>query len=109
MALKSVTTPAGAQRFVLHCDHCDRPIAEAAQGSTVWVEGEGEAPALVVHKGDCQRATATALGVDANGLGFDELAYLPTRLEAVLEIDHEKAAASAAFLDRLRAIGGPAT
>lgn len=106
MALKSVTTPAGAQRFVLHCDQCDRPIVDAAQGSTVWVEGEGEAPALVVHKGDCQRAAATALGVGPNGLGFDELAYLPTRLEAVLQVDHESASASAAFLDRLRAIGG---
>jgi hypothetical protein len=108
MALKSVTTPAGAQRFALHCDHCDRPIVDAAQGSTVWAEGEGEAPALVVHKGDCQRAIAATLGVDANGLGFDELAYLPTRLEGALRIDHEKASASAAFLDRLRAIGGPA-
>lgn len=109
MALKSVTTPAGAQRLVLHCDQCDRPIVDAAQGSTVWAEGEGEAQALLVHKGDCQRAAAAGLGVDANGLGFDELAYLPTRLEAMLGIDHEKAAASAAFLDRLRAIGGPST
>jgi hypothetical protein len=108
MALKSVTT-AGVQRFVLHCDHCDRPIVDAAQGSTVWADGEGERPAQLVHKGDCQRAAAAALGVDANGLGFDELAYLPARLEAVLKIDGEKARAGAAFLDRIRAIGRPAT
>lgn len=108
MALKSVTNPAGAQRFTLHCDHCDRPIVDSAQGSTVWAQGEGAAPAFVVHKGDCQRAMAATLGVDANGLGFDELAYLPSRLEGALAIDDEKARASAAFLDRLRAIGGPA-
>lgn len=109
MALMSLTTAAGAQRLVLHCDQCGRPIVDAAQGSTVWADREGEAPALVVHKGDCQRAAAAGLGVDANGLGFDELAHLPTRLEGVLGIDHEKAAAAAAFLDRLRAIGGPAS
>jgi hypothetical protein len=108
MALKSVTT-AGVQRFALHCDQCDRPIVDAAQGSTVWAEGEGEAPSYVVHKGDCQRAMAAALGVDSNGLGFDELAYLPARLEGVLEIDGEKARAGAAFLDRIRAIGRPAS
>ena len=108
MALKSVTT-AGRHRFALHCDHCDRPIADAAQGSSVWAEGEGDAPAFTVHKGDCQRAMATTLGVNHNGLGVNELAYLPTRLEAVLKVNHEKASASAAFLDRLRAIGGPAT
>ena len=48
--------------------------------------------------------TLATLGVDVNRLGFDELTYLPSRLEQVLLIDSEKARASAAFLDRLRAI-----
>ena len=103
MALTSVTHE-GVHRFALHCDSCDRPITDAAQGNSVWVEGEGSGPAYVVHKGDCQRAMAATLGVDNNGLGTDELAYLPARLEAVMGVDPEKARAGAAFLDRLRAI-----
>ena len=103
MALTSVTHE-GAQRFVLNCDQCDRPIVDAAQGTTVWRDEEGTGPAYVVHKGDCQRAMAAALGVEAMRLGQDELAYLPTRLEAILRIDGEAARAQAAFLDRIRAI-----
>lgn len=103
MALTSVTHE-GVQRFVLNCDTCEKPIVEAAQGTTVWREGEGPGPAYTVHKGDCQRAMAATLGVDPMRLGQDELAYLPTRLEAVLRIDGEQARSQAAFLDRLRAI-----
>ena len=103
MALSSVTH-AGAHRFALLCDVCEKPITDAAQGNTVWAEGEGATPAHTVHKGDCQRAMAATLGVEANALGVDELAYLPTRLETVMNVDHEKARAGAAFLDRLRAI-----
>ena len=103
MALRSVTHD-GVHRFALHCDSCDRPIVDAAQGSTVWRDAEGTEQAFTVHKGDCQRAIAATLGVDVNRLGFDELTYLPSRLEQVLLIDSEKARASAAFLDRLRAI-----
>lgn len=103
MALTSVTHE-GAQRFVLNCDQCDRPIVDAAQGTTVWRDEEGTGPANTVHKGDCQRAMAAALGVDPMRLGQDELAYLPTRLEAILKIDGEAARAQAAFLDRIRAI-----
>jgi hypothetical protein len=103
MALSSVTHE-GAHRFALLCDACERPITDAAQGNSVWAEGEGTAAAYTVHKGDCQRAMAATLGVEANALGVDELAYLPSRLETVLKIDSEKARAGAAFLDRLRAI-----
>jgi len=103
MPLKSVVTD-GVQRFALHCDACDKPITNAAQGNSVWQEGEGTLPAYTVHKGDCQRAFAATLGVDVNSLGTDELAYLPTRLETVMAIDPEAARKGAAFLDRLRAI-----
>jgi len=103
MALRSVTDE-GVHRFALHCDTRDKPIVDAAQGTTVWDEGDGTEPAYTVHKGDCQRAMAATLGVDANRLGTDELSYLPTRLETVLRIDPEQARALAAFLDRLRAI-----
>ena len=101
MALTSVTRE-GAQRFVLICDTCGKPIVDAAQGTTVWRDEEGAGPAHTVHKGDCQRSMATTLGVDPMRLGQDELAYLPTRLEAVLRIDGEQARAQAAFLDRIR-------
>lgn len=103
MALKSVTHE-GVHRFALHCDHCDAPIVNAAQGSIVWRDGEGTQPAHAVHKGDCQRALAAALGVVHNDLASDELAYLPTRLETVMGIDPVQARKGAAFLDRLRAI-----
>jgi hypothetical protein len=103
MALTSVTRE-GAHRFALLCDHCEKPIENAAQGNTVWRGGDGAQPAYTVHKGDCQRAMATTLGVDAHDLATDELAYLPTRLETVMAIDPEQARQGAAFLDRLRAI-----
>ncbi len=103
MPLKSVIND-GVHRFALHCDACDRPITDAAQANSVWQDAEGTGPAYTVHKGDCQRALAATLGVDAGALATDELAYLPTRLESAMAIDPEKARAGAAFLDRLRAI-----
>lgn len=103
MALKSVTQE-GVQRFALHCDSCDTPIANATQADSVWQDGEGTQAAFVVHKGDCRRALATTLGIDVGALATDELAYLPTRLETVLGIDPAQARDGAAFLDRLRAI-----
>lgn len=104
MALTSVTHE-GAHRFALLCDSCEKPIADAAQGSTAWEEGEGSRTAYTVHKGDCLRALASRLGVAGPGdLATDELAYLPTRLETVMGIDPAGARQGAAFLDRLRAI-----
>ena len=103
MALKSVTQE-GVHRFALHCDSCDRPIENATQGNSVWQGAEGTQAAYTVHKGDCQRALAATLGINANALASDELAYLPTRLETVMGIDPAQARQGAAFLDRLRAI-----
>lgn len=103
MALRSVTHE-GVHRFALHCDSCDKPIQNATQASSAWLGGDGAQVAYTVHKGDCQRALAAALGVGDDALATDELAYLPTRLQTVLGIDPAQARQGAAFLDRLRAI-----